>query len=354
MVQYSGLRSWQDIQMRDRTLDRLVALRAGLAEDISLRNKQESFHLATWNIRDFGGHRLNPSPRTPECLLYIAEVISAFDLVAVQEVNEDMADFHTVMDLLGPHWDYVVTDQSGNMERLAFVFDRRKILFRHMVGEVALPPKDGKPTAQLNRTPYLVAFQAGWFKFNICTVHIYYGSASDTTQRKREISDIASFFSVRQKKDHETYILLGDFNILNADDPTMKALLGSGFEVRPELRKPTALASGNYYDQIALCTEDKKFEIPASGCFHWQDYVYRDADYDTYKPQMPTQTKEKKAAKTDTEAYKLWRTWQMSDHLPLWAEIKIDFTEAYLQSLKGPNPLADFDLKSGARPKAKR
>lgn len=355
MVQYSELRGWQDIQMRDRTLDRLVALRAGLAKDISLRNKQESFHLATWNIRDFGGHRLNPSPRTPECLLYIAEVISAFDLVAVQEVNEDMADFHTVMDLLGPHWDYVVTDQSGNMERLAFVYDTRKILFRHIAGEVVLPEKKGKPPVQFNRTPYLVAFQAGWFKFNICTVHIYYGSAKDTAKRKREIADIASFFSERQNKDGETYILLGDFNILNPEDATMKALLGGGFEVRPELRKPTALASANFYDQIALRTADKQFELRGSGCFHWQDYVYRDADYETYKPQMPKKTATKKPAKTDLASYKKWRTWQISDHLPLWAEIKIDFTDAYLQSLKsGEKPLAEFHPKTGPRPEAKR
>ena len=80
----------------------------------------------------------------PESLFYIAEVISAFDLVAVQEVNEDLAEFQTVMRLLGPHWDYIVTDQSGNMERLAFVYDKRKILFRHVAGEIVLPKKKGR------------------------------------------------------------------------------------------------------------------------------------------------------------------------------------------------------------------
>ena len=137
-----------------------------------------------------------------------------------------MSDFQKVMRLLGPHWDYIVTDQSGNMERLAFVFDTRKIRFRHVAGEIVLPAKKGKEVIQFNRTPFLVAFQAGWFKFNICTVHIYYGTAQDTAQRRREITDIAAFFTTRQKKDGETYILLGDFNILNPDDPTMNSLLG--------------------------------------------------------------------------------------------------------------------------------
>ncbi len=252
MVQYSSMRSWSDDAMRDRAIERLLALRGGLAGTIPPSNKTSSFHLATWNIRDFGGHRLNPCPRSPESLLYIAEIISAFDLVAVQEVNDDLSAFEDLMRLLGPHWNYMVTDTSGNSERLAFVYDMRKIAFRHIAGEIVLPEVKGTPVAQFARTPYLVAFQAGWFKFNLCTVHIYYGSASDTKKRIAEIGAIAEFFTKRQKTDGETYILLGDFNILNPDDPTMKTLLGGGFEVPKELRDPTALASVNYYDQIAL------------------------------------------------------------------------------------------------------
>ena len=203
-----------------------------------------------------------------------------------------------------------------------------------------LPEKNGEPVAQFNRSPYLVAFQAGWFKFNLCTVHIYYGDAKDTAERKREIGDIAKFFAKRQKKDGETYILLGDFNILNPDDELMGALLGGGFEVPPEIRKPTALASGNFYDQIALRTEAQQVEIANSGVFNWQDYVFRsEEDFPAYRPFMPTKTKSGKPAKVNVPAFKKWRTWQMSDHLPLWMEIRIDFTEAYLESLKpGPGP----------------
>jgi endonuclease/exonuclease/phosphatase family metal-dependent hydrolase len=322
------MRHWTDIAARDRAIERLLALRGGLSQTVSPSNKQQSFHLATWNIRDFGGHRLNPGPRLPESLMYIAEIISAFDLVAVQEVNEDMTEFETVMRLLGPNWTY----------------DTRKIRFRHIAGEIVLPEVNGKPVAQFNRSPYLVAFQAGWFKFNICTVHIYYGSATDTKKRIAEIADIANFFVKRQKQDGETYILLGDFNILNPDDPTMGALLGGGFEVPKELRDPTALASVNYYDQIALRQAKRQVEIVKAGVFQWQDYVFRDAeDYAAYKSFMPAKTSTGKAASTDIAAYKKWRTWQMSDHKPLWAEIKIDFTNDYLNSLKaGTEPLAVF------------
>lgn len=31
---------------------------------------------------------------------------------------------------------------------------------------------------------------------------------------------------------------------------------------------------------------------------------------------------------------KQWRTWQMSDHLPLWAELKVDFFDHYLDAIR--------------------
>ena len=85
----------------------------------------------------------------------------------------------------------------------------------------------------------------------------------------------------------------------------MGTLLGSGFEVPVELRKPTALASANYYDQIALRTQNKLVEIRSAGCFPWQNYVFREeADFAAYQPYMPSKTKAGKAAKTDLAAFR--------------------------------------------------
>jgi hypothetical protein len=35
--------------------------------------------------------------------------------------------------------------------------------------------------------------------------------------------------------------------------------------------------------------------------------------------------------KNKSAYYKQWRTFQMSDHFPLWVELRIDFSDAYLQ-----------------------
>ena len=46
----------------------------------------------------------------------------------------------------------------------------------------------------------------------------------------------------------------------------------------------------------------------------------------------------KKVRRSEAETLKYyrkkWRTWQMSDHKLMWVELKTDFTEDYLKSLK--------------------
>ena len=53
---------------------------------------------------------------------------------------------------------------------------------------------------QFARTPFMVAFQSGWFKFSLCTVHIYYGSDSGAQLKRRiaEIERLVKFFADRQ------------------------------------------------------------------------------------------------------------------------------------------------------------
>ena len=46
------------------------------------------------------------------------------------------------------NWDYVVTDVTegspGNRERLAFLYDKRKVRFAGVAGELLIPPKEIK------------------------------------------------------------------------------------------------------------------------------------------------------------------------------------------------------------------
>jgi hypothetical protein len=107
------------------------------------RKSDGSLLLATWNIRDFDSNKFGFGPRLPETFYYIAEIISCFDLVAVQEVNRDLSAFERVTAILGREWDYIATDAtfgpSGNDERMAFLYNTEKIWFRKVAGEIVLP-----------------------------------------------------------------------------------------------------------------------------------------------------------------------------------------------------------------------
>ena len=53
----------------------------------------------------------------------IAEVISWFDLVALQEVNDNLAGIRGVLDQLPSNWRMQFSDAGGNRERAAFLYD---------------------------------------------------------------------------------------------------------------------------------------------------------------------------------------------------------------------------------------
>jgi hypothetical protein len=56
-----------------------------------------------------------------------------------------------------------------------------------------------------------------------------------------------------------------------------------------------------------------------------------------YAPCMPGEDPEKDKrfkAKTPQALYEKWRTWQMSDHSPLWIEVSTDFADDYLERIR--------------------
>lgn len=381
---YTGLRqlALTDKAAARRCAQRLIAMREALTP-LRRRKRDSSMLLATWNIRDFDSNKFGFGPRLPETFYYIAEIIACFDLVAVQEVNRDLSALEKVMRILGREWDYIVTDATegsgGNEERMAFVFNTEKVWFRKVAGEIVLPEgqlivsrakmkkakedQDGpaeEATAdaeraglkevrqQFARTPFLVAFQSGWFKFSLCTVHIYFGADSGDKLRRRinEIKALVSFFAKRQDRETrdaektgglpENYILLGDFNVISPEHDTMKALKAEGFKVPDAIDGRRVRGDGHhFYDQIAVRAKDERFRVSAGGMVNIFETVFRDdaEDMRLYKSFIPARDPEMgpHAARTAEELYRKWRTWQMSDHSPLWVEIETDFSEDYLK-----------------------
>ena len=373
---YAGMRQafGGDTMARRRCAERLRAMRASLAP-LHARRTPTSLLLATWNIRDFDSNKFGYGPRLTESFYYLAEIAGCFDLIALQEVNRDLAALERLVRILGRQWDYIVTDATegagGNGERMAFLFRSDKVWFRKIAGEVVLPdgqlvvspkavkpPKDKEATTsvdtedarqQFARTPFLVAFQSGWFRFSLCTVHIYYGRDSGAKLKRRiaEIERLVQFFANRQDREAkdaasgaqaENYILLGDFNVVSPEHQTMTALQSHGFTVPDAISGRKVRADGDhFYDQIAVRVLDPRFRVVTGGIVDMYADVFRDTEEDRsiYAPLMPAEAPEEEGEKKATQEglYRKWRTWQMSDHAPLWVEIETDFTDDYLERL---------------------
>ena len=152
---------------------------------------------------------------------------------------------------------------------------------------------------------------------------------------------LTSILSNRSKKEDMSYILLGDFNIPKVNDPMMTYLEKYGFMVPDAIKKhPTDLGETNHYDQIAfnLKLDDNMiiFEKTGknAGAFNFTESVYRKEDLDCYKGYFMDKIKGKKEEEIEKYYMKTWRTFQMSDHLPLWVELKVDFSDQYLKKVK--------------------
>ncbi|MGE0102831.1 MAG: endonuclease/exonuclease/phosphatase family protein [Blastocatellales bacterium] len=337
-----------DSKVIDRpTAEGLLRLRQQLDLEIPARTISDTLLLATWNIREFDSAK--GGPRTQESIHYIAEVLSRFDLVAVQEVNADLEALKWVQRVLGDWWKFIVTDvtggRKGNQERMAFLFDSRKVKFGGLAGEIVVPPEKGRD--QLARTPFVCGFETGWLKFMLCTVHIYWGTdKAEDPKRVEEIDYLADFLAdhVRDKSAWaKNLVLLGDFNIFNTTDKlTFGALTRKGrFFVPKQLQQlPSNIERNKHYDQMAFISAffdpkimQLRLESCRAGVFNFFESVYRDEDEAGYAEQIGDDYREAETDKKRTQIYRFWRTFHMSDHLPMWFELPIDFGKEALEKI---------------------
>lgn len=232
---YQPLESLESSAEKARIAQRLLKLKASLADKIPTKTFKNLL-LATWNIREFDSNAYGM--RLEEAMYYIAEIVSHFDLIAIQEVRDNLNGLNRLMDILGDWWKVVFTDvtegRPGNKERMAFVFDTRKVTFGGLVGEVVIPEMKvageiHQPDRQLARTPFMVGFKAGWYRFTLVTVHLIYGkSAADPPERVKEAELISNFLANRADNPtawSNNMVLLGDFNIFKPHNETFQKIL---------------------------------------------------------------------------------------------------------------------------------
>jgi endonuclease/exonuclease/phosphatase family metal-dependent hydrolase len=274
--------------------------------------------LGTWNVANLG-----VQDRLDSDYALIAEIVSWFDLVAVQEVNDDLRGIDAIHAHLPRRYELFFSDASGNRERQAFLYDKRKVSRLKEVGRLSIPPSQltrirapgtGTPFSGFDRGPYLASFGAGAFQFMLLNVHLFYGSDDPADLDRRTLETFAvAWWADSRHRDTNSYVTdivpLGDFNLPKAapGDRIYDALVSFGLVVPPHSSQiASAIASDSQYDQIAF------FPGPTHDRFTGESNVF---DFDGALFQDLWQTRPPKQ-------FLSYVRYHISDHRPLWARFR--------------------------------
>lgn len=271
------------------------------------RKTRNNFRLLTWNIRNFHGRKED------KAMSYIAKIIKNFDVIAIQEVKDDLGGIEKLQRLLGKKYKFLFSDPAGNGERLVFCYDSKRVEFTGLAAEIVMAPGQGNgtvlPVLEFARTPYMASFRINGCNFILVTVHIYYGSGSKVKHRLTEIKNIAKFLEKRSgdvDSLDSDYIACGDFNIerirakirkkkkVDPIDELFAALQSKGLIV-PDIiqNSPSNLSQRKHFDQIAYHQyDDSTISFVDGGVIDFVGAVYRWDKKLRYK---------------------------LTDHLPMWA-----------------------------------
>jgi len=261
------------------------------------RSVDENLILATWNIQHFSEKKSSRS------LQYIADIIERFDIIAIQELKSDLRGFKRLMDLLPGHYRFLVSDVSGNTERFAFIYDERTVESTGLVAELTFDLDTLTHTGfQLHRVPYCASFRAGRFDFTVVTVHIF---DSSSRFKEKEIRDLVSKIKALARKQQtkvydRDFFLVGDFNIKKKGDRFYNALEDKKFVIPAQMDNlSTNVLQSGTYDKIVWLNRGDFFFSGNCNVVPFHKCLFQDEDPPGGKSRI-------------------------SDHLPLWAEFKIN------------------------------
>lgn len=301
----------------------LLALRQRIDEaGIAPSKLDETINVAIWNIREFGKVR-----RTLPAIHYIAEILGQFDLIAIVELRNDLTDLGRVRTFLGSSWDVVysdwIADPGGNSERVGFLFDRRAVTFNGLAAEVDAPRvKKGQeyvPRQSFWRAPYMCSFRSGNFDFIAIATHTRWGDS--VLARERELRLLSDWIDTRFKSQYAEdtdLLVMGDFNIPRIGDALFNALTEKGLQIPQCLRQ---LKIGDRVIGGSNLKRDARFDQilhrPSSNMA--ERFNNRGGTLPFFLDKRDITRLFPGKRYTETQF-----SFQLSDHFPVWAQIKVD------------------------------
>jgi endonuclease/exonuclease/phosphatase family metal-dependent hydrolase len=277
--------------------------------------------LATWNIANLGVQQ-----RREKDYRLIAEVVSWFDLIAIQETNDNLEGLRGIQEQLPKGYAALFSDPGGNNERFAFLYDADRLEVLEEIGKVTVPPKELKsvklpdvtqPFQGFDRNPYLVSFAVDDLRFVLANVHLYFGderSKEGVDRRCLEAYAVGRWADLRRRNEDAytpNVLALGDFNLPVRDpaDPVYRALTKKGLTLPPHSTKVggSNLSDDAQYDQMGVFPGPMEEAIEQVGVFDFDGALFRDLWGET---------------KAEQSKFRSYVKYYLSDHRPLWARLR--------------------------------
>lgn len=223
--------------------------------------------IGSFNIRKLGSDR----SRNERTWQFLTHICRQYDLLAVQEIMDDLSGIKELMKRLGPEFGFIVSDKTGTFpgepgvgERLGFIFrwsvvqrtqvatdityDRTKVLgilnsnltqiisafqdYHKKLQDYENGKRKTKPNLKMPvfltfiRQPFCVSFRiVGYpgtepYEFMAVNAHLYFGKYM--TDRRQEFNALMEWILSRVRENDKAYypnfMLLGDLN-LDFDSP---------------------------------------------------------------------------------------------------------------------------------------
>ena len=244
------------------------------------KRRKDAVIIGSFNIRKLGSVK----KRTEQSWELLKQTISRFDLIAIQEVMDDLSGLEHLRSLLGENYGMIVSDvtgakpgNGGNAERLAYLFNWKKIQRTALASDISFDRTEivnklykhrelfnqafsqyseelnareqkaierkaegkkapSKPSIELPeflsfiRQPHCSSFRINGaanskpYEFIVVNAHLLYGT--NKKEREWEFKALIEWLSLRAKYTDKLYhpnlLLLGDCNLDFDSVPAMK------------------------------------------------------------------------------------------------------------------------------------
>ncbi len=303
----------------DRELENIREHRKKRGRSIP-RKTSKNLLIATWNLTNFGLQK-----REKPHLHLMAEIMRPFDIVAFQEVSDDLEQFYELHSFLGEEWGYFFTDIAGNNERLGYLFRKGRVEPTGLAAELAMrgyerskivvegmEPEEG-PFTGFNRNPFMASFRAGDFEFSIVNVHLYWSNIAIRRLETKALAKWAKKRVTQMGPPNNDIILIGDFNMphVRPGDDIYDELAAYGLTLPKHTTNlvGTNLAGDNDYDQVAFFPSRTDEEFSGKmGVFDFDNALFKDLWSGSSKQQK--------------RRFFQYIRYYIADHRLLWAEFK--------------------------------